>query len=178
MIWVRWAVRLFALVVFATNLWAHIAALGGMLVEWREVQFFTCFAAIAASCWVFLPELRAMKSPPLLFMLLVGLGIVYTTGYGCVTQAASGTLFNGGVPGGEEGARYLHNHGKHLRNISEQEYQQHRLNDARQWSAAGAVFSFLALVIAVVPLRPKAPPTLPPADTPSEPSTEPAPPAE
>lgn len=178
MIWVRWSVRLFALVVFAANLWEHIATLGGKPDEWRQAQFFACFAAIAASSWAFLPGLRVMKSPPMLLLLVIGSGIVFTTGYGCITQTASGTLFGSGVPAGEEGDRYLQSHGKRLRDISEQEYQRAKLNDARQWSAANAMFSFLAVVISVVPLRPKASPPPPLADTPPEPSLEPVPPAE
>lgn len=176
MVWVRWAVRLFAVGVFAASLWTHIAALGGKSDDWRELQFFICFAAVAAASWVFLPGLRAMKSPPVVLLLVIGLGIAYTTGYGCLTQAASGTLFSGGVPRGVEGDRHLASHGKRLKNISEEEYQRARLNDARQWSAANAVFSFFAVVISVVPLRPK---TLhpPPADTRPAPSPEPAPPA-
>lgn len=170
----RWAVRLFVAGVFAACLWAHVTALCGHLVGLRVELFLVNFAAVAAASWVCLPSLRRPTSLPLLLIVLVVCGVVYTNVYWFVIAAVSGHGTETGVPSGDECGRYLQNHGKVIRELSEEEYRTHLLNGDRQWTATCAVFSFLAVGVSLIPPRKGVTP--PRADTPPAPSPEQVPP--
>jgi hypothetical protein len=168
--WVRWVVRSYAAVCFVACVWVHAFTLSGQAVERMTPFFWACFVSVGAACWVFLPEVRAWKSPAVVLALLVGLGIVYTAGYWWVTRAVSGLPAEAGVPAGEECDRHLLNQGKRVRQLSEEEYQREVLTQSRQWTACYAVFSLFALMLTSLPGKP-------PADTPPAPPPAPDPPA-
>ena len=120
------------------------------------------------------PAPREPTSLPLLLIVLVVCGVVYTNVYWFVIAAVSGHGTETGVPSGDECGRYLQNHGKVIRELSEEEYRTHLLNGDRQWTATCAVFSFLAVGVSLIP--PQKGVTPPRADTPPAPSPEQVPP--
>jgi hypothetical protein len=173
MVWIRRCVRGYTAGCFVGCVGVHALTLSGQPIAHLAPLFWACFASVGLSCWVFLPEVRAWKSPAVVLALLVGLGIAYTAGYWWVTRAVAGGPAEAGTPAGEPNDRHLLNHGKWVRGLSEEEYQREVLTQSRQWTACYAVFSLFALMLTTLPR--KSPP--PPADTPPAPSPAPDPPA-
>lgn len=153
---------------------AHVAALAGAPADWFANLILGCTAAALVAYWAGPGRKVVGTERPVGWVRggLFAVGLLYAMLFGLVMIWYSG----GGVPGGEPGERYLHSHGKKLRDISDEEYEQRRQDSRRQTTAAAVGFSWCIAVVSFFP--PMRKPTVPPpADTPPAPSPAPAPPA-
>src|SRR5688500_5606187 len=142
MVWLRRCVRGYAAGCFLGCVGVHALTLSGQAIGQLAPLFWACFASVGLACWVFLPNLRAWKSPAVVLALLVGLGIAYPALYRWVIRAVGGGPIEWGTPAGDVGERHLVNHGKWVRTLTEEEYRRALLTHSRQWTACYAVFSF------------------------------------
>jgi hypothetical protein len=172
MISVRWVVRGYAAGCFLGCVGVHALTLSGRAIDRLTPLFWACFASVGLSSWVFLPAVRAWRSPAVVLALLVGLGIAYTGLYWWVMHAAGGGPVEWGTPTGEVGDRHLVNHGKWVRALTEEEYAREVLTQSRQWTACYAVFSLFALLLTTLAAKPDSPSEVDVDTPPPEPASD------
>lgn len=172
----RWSVRLLDGICFLICAWAHGLAVTGQLVDWLGWLFWGTFACAITSGWLFLyPWRKAGKDSPSIrrFLVLMVPALLYPLVVMGVLSLTGGWGYVEGAPSGEPGDRSVNNHGKRVRELTEDEYQRYLLDDQRRQTALMSGFALSTFGVTLIP-RPR--PVPPPADTPPAPSPEPVPP--
>lgn len=174
----RWGVRALAVGCFLICAWAHWLAVAGQQMDWHGWLFCGQFVCAVQTNRVFLyPWRKAGNDSPSIrrFLVLLVPALLYPLTVMGLLSFTGGWGHYEGAPSGEPGDRFVNNHGKRFRELTEDEYLRSVLDDHRRRTALMAGFALATFGVTLIP-RPR--PVLPPADTPPAPSPAPLPTAE